>query len=267
MDLCHQFRMTFPRLFLLSLFFLTTACAGGMWNAPTATPILPSPTPLQTPTITWFPATATPTSQPTPTYLPTPQRLVGLSSVIATDDFSDSNAWNTANSDQGAASIGRNRLTLSVQPDIYLVSLHKDIIAGDLYAEITARPSLCRGQDEYGLLVRANAATYYRFSLTCNGIIHAERVSVAERHVLQEPVPSGDVPPGAPGEVRIGVWAAGPELRFFLNGRYQFSATDFNLTSGAIGVFVRAAGETPVTVTFSDLLVRSVQYSPPTATP
>ncbi|GAB4505662.1 MAG: hypothetical protein Fur0043_26590 [Anaerolineales bacterium] len=215
----------------------------------------------------WFPATTTFTPQPIPTHLPTPQRLVGVGGIIAADDFGQTGHWNTANSDQGVASIGRNRLTLSVQPGVYLISLHTDIMASDFYAEITAHPSLCRGQDEYGLLVRANAVTYYRFSLTCNGMAHAERVSVAERHVLQEPVPSGDVPLGAPGEVRIGVWAAGPELRFFLNDRYQFSAADFNLASGTVGVFVRAASDTPVTVAFSDLIVRSVQYAPPTATP
>lgn len=259
--------MTFSRFLLILPLVLTTACAGGGWNAPTATPAPPSPTPLQTPTITWFPATATFTPQPIPTYLPTPQRLVGLGGVIAADDFSSPSAWNTANSEQGAASVERNRLTLSVQPGVYLISLNKDIVASDFYAEITARPSLCRADDEYGLLVRANPVTYYRFSLTCNGLAHAERVSVAERHVLHEPVPSGDAPRGAPGEVRIGVWAAGPELRFFLNDRYQFSAADFNLASGAVGVFVRAAGDTPVTVAFSDLLVRSVHYTPPTPTP
>lgn len=259
--------MTFPRFLLIFFLFLTTACSDGWWNAPTATPAPPSPTPLQTPTITWFPETATFTPQPSPTYLPTPQRLVGLGGVIAADNFSDPDAWNTANSDQGVASVGRNRLTLSVQPGVYLISLHRSIIASDFYAEITARPSLCRADDEYGLLVRANAVTYYRFSLTCNGLTHAERVSVAERHVLQSPVPSGDVPLGVPGEVRLGVWAAGPELRFFLNDRYQFSATDFNLTSGGVGVFVRAAGNTPVTVAFFDLLVRSVQYTPSTPTP
>lgn len=259
--------MIFSSSFIIPLALLLTACSGGgMLDAPTATPQPASPTPLQTPTINWFPATATYTPQPLPTQLPTPQRLAGLGSLIASDDFSDSSAWDSAVSDQGAASIGRNRLTLSVQPGVYLISLHRDIVAGDFYAEITARPSLCRGEDEYGFLVRAKAVTYYRFSLTCNGMAHAERVSVSERHVLQAPVLSGDVPPGAPGEVRIGVWAAGPELRFFLNGRYQFSASDFNLQSGTVGVFARAAGSTPVTVTFSDLVVKSVQYTPPTST-
>jgi hypothetical protein len=193
--------------------------------------------------------------------------LTGLGEIIVTDDFSRSSNWDIATSNQGSASISRERLTLAVQPDVYLVSLHRSIVVSDFYAEITARPSLCRGEDEYGFLVRANAVTYYRFSLTCNGQAHAERVSLRERHDLHEPVMSGDVPPGAPGEVRIGVWAAGPELRLFLNGRFQFSINDLNLSSGTVGVFARAAGDTPVTVAFSDLEVRSVNYTLSTRTP
>jgi hypothetical protein len=193
--------------------------------------------------------------------------LTGLGGLIAIDDFTDPGEWNTAVTDEGSASVSRERLTLAVQPGVYMVSLQREMVLGNFYAEITARPSLCRGADEYGFLVRASAATYYRFSLTCNGQAHAERISVGERHDLHKPVMSGDVPLGAPGEVRIGIWAAGPELRLFLNGRYQFSITDRNISSGSVGVFARAAGETPVTVTFSDLRVRSVDYTPPTKTP
>ncbi len=259
--------MTFPRIFITTCGLLLTACSGFGLDAVTATPRPPTPTPLQTATPVWFPATATFTPQPVRTQPPTPEMLIGLGEVIATDDFSRSSTWDTATSNEGSASISRDRLTLAVQPGVYLISLQRNIVAGDFYAEITARPSLCRDADEYGFLVRANAATYYRFALTCDGQTHAERVSLKERHDLHEPVLSGDVPPGAPGEVHIGVWAAGPEMRLFLNGRYQFSISDLNLTSGTLGVFARAAGDTPVTVTFSDLFVRSVDYTPPTRTP
>ncbi len=266
-DFCHQMRMTFPRFLSLACGLLLTACSGFGLAPVTATPRPPTPTPLQTPTTVWFPPTATPSPQPVRTQPPTPEMLVGLGRVIATDDFRRSSTWDTAASDQGSASISRERLTLVAQPGVYMTSLQRDIVASDFYAEITARPSLCRGMDEYGFLVRANASTYYRFSLTCNGQAHAERISLKERHNLHESVVSGDVPPGAPGEVRIGVWAAGPELRLFLNGRYQFGITDLNLSSGTVGVFARAAGDTPVTVTFSDLEVRAVDYVPPTRTP
>jgi len=259
--------MTFPRSLIITCGLLLTACSGIGLEPVTDIPQAPTATPTQTPTIVWFPATATPTPQPVITQPPTPEMLIGLGELIAIDDFSDPEEWDTAASDQGSAKISRDRLTLAVQPGIYLVSLQRQMVLGNFYAEITARPSLCRGEDEYGFLVRANAATYYRFALTCNGQAHAERISLKERHDLQEPVMSGDVPPGAPGEVRIGVWAAGPEMRLFLNGRYQFSISDLNLSSGTVGVFANAKGDTPVTVTFSDLKVRAVEYFPPTRTP
>lgn len=233
----------------------------------TATPEPPTPTRFQTPTTVWFPPTATLTPQPIQTKLPTPEMLTNLGGPLASDDFSDPSTWTTASSNQGSASISRNRLTLAVQPGIYMISLQQNLVLGDFYAEITARPSLCRDGDSYGILVRAKAVTYYRFSLFCNGTVSAERISVNERHDLYDAVASGDVPPGAPGEVRIGVWAGGPEMRLFLNGRYQFSITDYNLSSGTIGVFANAAGSNAVTVTFSNLVARSVDYVPPTRTP
>lgn len=261
--------MTFPCIIILTCGLLLSACSTPGLESITATPRPSTATPLQTATTVWFPATATSTStsQPIFTQIATPDMLIGLGNVIATDDFSDASTWDTAVSDQGSASISRDRLTLVVQPGVYLTSLQNNLIAGDFYAEITARPQLCRGADEYGILARAAAFTYYRFSITCNGQIHAERISASERYKLHEPVLSGDVPPGAPGEVRIGVWTAGPELRLFLNGRFQFSITDYKLASGTIGVFARAAGDTPVTVTFSDLVIRGVDYVPLPATP
>ena len=260
-------RMTFPRFLIITCGLLLTACYGAGMEIVTATPRPPTATPLQTPTIVWFPATVTPTPQPQRTQPPTPEMLSGVGTLIALDDFNDPGEWDTAVSDEGSASVSRQRLTLAVQPGVYMLSLQRQMVLGNFYAEITARPSLCRGEDEYGFLVRASSASYYRFSLTCDGQTHAERISLKERHDLHEPVMSGDVPPGAPGEVRIGVWAAGSELRLFLNGRFQFSFTDRNLSSGTVGVFAQAAGTTPVTVTFSDLDVRSVEYNPPTKTP
>jgi hypothetical protein len=191
----------------------------------------------------------------------------GLGGVSLADDLSDPFAWDTAMSEEGSAGIADGRLTLAVRSGVYLISLRSDLILGDFYAEMTARPGLCRGQDAYGLLVRANAVAGYRFPLSCTGMVGAERVSVGKRQVLQEPIPSGDAPPGAPGEVRIGIWAAGDEMRLFLNDRFQFSIRDSSYPSGTVGAFVRSAGDTPVIVSFSDLTIRQVIYSPPIGTP
>jgi hypothetical protein len=191
----------------------------------------------------------------------------GVGAPTLSDDFSDNSVWDTAVSNQGSAAISRNRLSLAVQPGIYLPSLRRDVTLGDFYAEITARLSLCRGDDSYGLILRATGTYFYRFVLSCNGMVHVEKINSGVKLVIQEPVASGDAPPGAPGEVRVGIWAVGSEMRLFLNERFQFSITDRTFPSGAFGVFVRSAGDTPVSVTFSDLTVYDVDYIPPTRTP
>jgi hypothetical protein len=228
-----------------------------------ATPQPMTETPAPSPTIDWFPASATPTLQVFPTQPATPEMRPGLGRISLTDDFSNPKSWLLAISDQASTTIENHHLTIAVQPGVYMFSQRQGLIFDDFYAEITARPNLCRGGDEYGMLVRGNALAAYRFVLACDGTVRADRASLEERHPIQAAVASGDAPPGAPGEVRIGVWAVGAEMRLFLNGRYQFSITDSNYLNGPIGVFARSTGDTPVTVTFYDLSVREVTYSPP----
>jgi len=233
---------------------------------PTEAPI-PTETTLPTPTIIWFPPSATPTLLAFPTYTATAEMNPGIGSKILTDNFSDDSVWDTAVSDQGSATISRNRLSLAVQPNISIASLRRGITLNDFYAEITARPSLCRGDDNYGLIVRATGTYFYRFVLDCNRMVYVERINSGVKLILFNPVASGDAPAGAPGEVKIGIWAVGSEMRLFFNDRFQFSIIDKSFPSGALGVFARSAGDTPMSVTFSDLTVYDVDYIPPTRTP
>lgn len=258
------------RRFIPSFLFIgglvLTSCLPSEPILPTETPI-PSETPPPTPTIVWFPPSATPTLKAVPTQTATPEMSPGIGSILLEDDFSNESAWDTAVSDQGSAAISRNLLTLAAQPGVYLVSMNRETTLGDFYAEITARPSLCRGEDSYGVIIRSTGDSFYRFTLTCNSMVSAERYRSSVRLLMQAPTPSGDAPPGAPGEVRIGIWAVGNEMRLFLNGRFQFSIIDPSSPSGAFGVFVRGAGDTPVSVTFSDFIVYDVEYIAPTKTP
>jgi hypothetical protein len=233
---------------------------------PTITPAIPTETPLPSPTIDWFPASATPSPRPIATQPATPQMNPGIGAAVLRDDFSRQALWDTAVSDLGSAAIDRNRLTLAAQPGVYLVSFRSGAVFGNFYAEITAKTSLCRGADEYGFLVRGSRVAYYRFALACNGTARADRISVDTRRPLHEAVASGDVPPGAPSEVRIGVWASGAEMRLFINDRFQFSIHDSNYLSGGVGVFANSTGDTAVTVSFSELEVREVDYVPPAGT-
>jgi hypothetical protein len=244
---------------------LLVACLPLDLVEPTETPV-PTETATPTPTIVWFPPSATATQLAMPTHTGTPEMNPGIGEVTLKDNFTNKTVWDIATSDNGSASINHNRLTLAVQPGYYLASMRRELPLSDFYAEITARPSLCRGEDNYGLVVRGVGSSFYRFVLTCNRQIRAERISGGTRLPIHEPVPSGDAP-GAPGEVRIGMWAVGSEMRLFLNGRFQFSVTEPSFPIGAFGVFVRSTGETPVTVTFSDLAVYEVDYILPTKTP
>src|SRR5215211_5453101 len=191
------------------------ACLPLNSTMPTETPV-PTDTPVPTQTIVWFPASMTPTLLAFPTYTETPEMSPGIGKETLSDDFSNASAslWDTATSNQGSAAISHNRLTLVVQPKYYVASMRHELIVSDCYAEITARPSLCRGQDNYGLVVRGVGSSFYRFVLACNGQIRAERISGGTRSPLQESIASGDAP-GAPGEVRMGIWAVGSEMRLF----------------------------------------------------
>ena len=251
---------------LLAMTLALSACLPLNSTPPTATP-LPTGTAAPTGTIVWFPPSATPTLLMLATQTATPEMNPGIGALSLSDDFRDEKLWDTAVSDQGSAAISSNRLSIAVQSNVYLVSMRHDLTVSDFYAEITARPSLCRGDDNYGLIIRAlGKASYYRFILTCNGQIYAERISGGVKLQVQDPVPSGDAP-RPPGEVTIGMWAVGSEMRLFLNGRYQFSLTDKQFPSGGFGVFVRSAGDELVSVTFSDFKVYKVDYTPPTKTP
>ena len=259
-------------IFLLEAIVLTfAACVGPvdqpLQDSPPATPtqaIVSTPTA----TIVWFPPSETPTAQPVVTKQPTPERKPGIGDLLLTDDFSAARFWNPAVADEASINVSNNRMTIAVQPGVYAFRVRQGPMFTNFYAELTALPSLCRDADEYGLLFRSpNNVAYYSFALSCNGTARAERVRLGKPTPLQDPVPSADVPPGPGGEVRLGVWVSGTLMRFFLNGRYQFSVVDPTYKSGAVGVFAHAMGGTPVTVLFSDLSVHAVNYSPPSGTP
>jgi len=253
-------------LSLLAMTVLLAACLP-LHATPATEPPLPSDTPPPTPTILWFPPSATPTPNAIPTYTATPQMSPGIGSVILTDTFTDKKAWDTVTSEEASVILKDKRLTLAVEPGVSVASLRRDMTFGNFYAELTARIGLCRANDTYGIMIRAIGNSFYRFNLSCSGLVTVERVKSGERIALLEPTASGDVPLGPPGEVEIGIWAVGGEMRLFLNGRYQFSVFEKTFPSGAFGVFVKSNADTPVTITFSDFSVYDVNYTPPTSTP
>ncbi|MFZ5856512.1 MAG: hypothetical protein ACOYZ6_06755 [Chloroflexota bacterium] len=247
-------KLTFVLRFTLLTLLLTSCSALERPTLGTATPVPPTVTPLLSPTVVWFPPTETPTPSVLTAPTATPDYMPGLGRTLYTDDFTDPASW----SDLGTDYIRDGRLTLAASDGTYLTTLHNDLILSDFYAEVTAHLSLCRAADEYGLLVRAIPTSYYRFSVSCNGELKADRITNSQRVPLKLPYPTLDAPRGSPAEVTLAVWAVGRELRFFVNGHYQFSVDDPVFPSGSLGFFVRAAEDSPVTVSFTDLVVRAV---------
>lgn len=180
--------------------------------------------------------------------------------LIFEDDFRTEGAWQLGQTAKGTVAMGVNELTIAlVQPRAYLSSTRTEPTFGDFYAEITASPSLCAGLDEYGLLFRVRSlGDFYRYSLSCDGQVRLDRVVGGTGGSPQPWLVSASVPRGAPSSSRLGVWAVGKELRFFINDEFQFAVSDSYLGSGALGVFARSAGENAVTISFSDLKVYQI---------
>jgi hypothetical protein len=178
--------------------------------------------------------------------------------VIFSDDFSDPSQWALGQTSTTSIALGNHSLTLALdQPGGYLYTLRNKPTLTDFYLEVTASPSLCRDEDEYGLLLRVSPALeFYRFSLYCDGGIRLDKYVNGK---ASSPLPktlSGSVPPGAPSSSRLAVWAKGKELRFYINDEYQFEIRDPTLLQGSLGFFIRSAGDNAVTISFSDLIVR-----------
>ncbi len=243
--------------FMLFVVMWFTSCVAQPELQPTQTPQPITSTETPTPTIVWFPPTATFTPYPTPFVLPTDNLRPGIGDLILRDDFTDPSAWSLSSNEFGSVALGINELTIAIgAEDTYLYSIRRDWNLSDFYLELTANPSMCRDLDEYGILLRVSPERdYYRFSLSCNGQVRLDRIF---RSVASSPQPwmvSGAVPPGAPSTSRLGVWAVGSEMRFFVNDRYQFTVNDQMLTSGGVGAFARSTVDWPVTVNFSNLEV------------
>lgn len=224
---------------------------------PTAT-ILPTDTP--TPTKVWFPPTSTPSPFPTPVITPTLDLRPQIGEIIIQDDFSDPSMWTLGQTDTSSAAIGNNKLSLVLnQPGGYLFSLRMEPILDDFYLEITTNTNLCRGTDQYGLLLRVTASLeFYRYSLSCDGQVRLDKYFQGRASSPQPWTMSGSVPPGAPSMSRLGVWAKDKELLFYVNDEYQFTVRDPSIVSGSIGVFIRSDGDNTVSISFSDLVIHQV---------
>lgn len=236
--------------------------------SPTPTPIpVPSdtvqpPTPSPTATEVWFPPTPTASPFATLTRVITPTVTIEplYGDLIFQDNFNDTEQWALSSSSQGSLALGVNELTIAIkQPRGYLYSLREGTSLQDFHLEITVNPNICRGEDEYGLLLRVTQSfDFYRFSLTCDGQTRVDKYYRGVASSPQSLIYSSEVPPGAPSMSRLGVWLNGNVMHYYINDIFQFSIQDPSITGGTIGVFARASGDNPVTINFSELEVFEV---------
>lgn len=268
-------RQTFPRLFSavtvwLLGFFLLSACTGQPEE-----PVIVTPTQTLTvtpsPTIIWFPATSTSTSMPTRQPEPTENLHPGVGDIYLRDDFSRPALWSSKSGAGGNISIINNELTLAVQDEkAYIASMFSSGELSSTSVEVTSNVTLCKAEDSYGMLVRANnEMNGYRFLVNCQGQVKLEILKSGKPYTLVDWMQSGQVLPGSPYQLRLRVWAVQDELRFFLNDVFQFSARDAIFKTGKIGLFARQAADTPITVSYSNLVIRSIDddYVLPKPTP
>jgi hypothetical protein len=232
---------------------------------PTAdpTPLPPTETATITSTVTatidWFPATATPTLRPTQIIEPTPEMRPGVGSLLIDDLLSSGSQWQTGRFSAGNITQVNNSLTIAIQQSrASLLSLEMKNILRDFYLETKVNIGLCKSNDVYGLIVRAvSEYNYYRFLVDCQGYARAERVRDGATTLMQDWTPTG-LPPGAPLDVSLGVWVVGSEMRLFANNAFIFSVKDPVFTEGTVGIFARADGDSPVTVSFTEMTIYSV---------
>jgi hypothetical protein len=243
-------------LILVAVSLSMTACSGFNTSA-TSTATVPLLTSTPTPTISWFPATNTPTFLPTQLSTPTAVLLPGLGARILENAFSNMDQWDISAYIAGQGTVTSDQLTLSIpegSEGASITALLRSFQSSDYFTRVKVRLSLCKGRDQIGFLFRTTSPQdFYRFSITCSGETRLERVVAGQPFVIRDWAPSPDAPLGAPAEVTLAVSADGQEMEFFLDERFQFSIQDGIFSQGGVGIYLRASSDSPVTINLKEL--------------
>ena len=266
-------------LFLLYLIFFVgvsglSACTLDWLPLPTATPTQPTATATTTPTPTntrvWFPPTETHTPLPgSMNRTATPDVRPLSNQIILTDDFSDEQRWEQVSSTIGTASYGVNELTLALKGErgsLYSFSLNQ--IPNDYYLEMMIEPNLCSGSDQYGVVFRSQSPQeFYRFSMSCDGQVRLDLVRGSSSVRLVETEQSAQLFSGPYAKLRLAFWVQGDGVKVFINDVVQAEYYRLQWYAGGLGLFGRSNGDNALTVSFSDLTMRTSDPLPPTPVP
>lgn len=263
-----KIRKTHQSLTLFVLFgfllFAFTSCRGLTIRTMaeyTATMTVPVATATRsvtlTPSIVWFPPTATPLPMTTPTTVPTEDRLGELGKPYVTKGFSPKYDWQTVRSEDGNAILSdTGELTLSLPgTDVTIVTFSQIPYYRSYYLSVDVTLSYCSfNQDAYGILFRvADSDNYDRLWFNCLGQTRVERRHNGKMLPLSDWAANGKVRPGAPQKFTVGLKVDGDTIEVYLNGAFQYELTDDVLETGGIGLTARTSGVSPLTVSFTNL--------------
>ena len=251
-------------LLILVIAVLSTGCT----PLETPEPTLVTPTPMHTltptPTIDWFPATPTPTILPSAT--PTPQTNLqdpyeGLGDLIVQDDFINTAWWETIRSGSGNVAFGEENLTFAVSGQgNAITSISQHTLPQNFYLEVTLQTSLCQGEDHIGLIIwQESSDDFYRLLFNCGGQYRFELVQDGLTYGLVNWTGASQVQVGAPATNELGLWVNEGDLRFFLNGAYQFTERVAMDRQGLLGLYAKTVISPAMTVKFSNLAIYQVE--------
>ena len=245
-------------LTLLAITFLA-ACQSQEVSTPepSATPAEPTLEPSAT--IDWFPRTPTPTpqvpvdmqpTQATPA-TPLPEAL------IAADDFSNQELWQTSTSTAGTIAYETNALSLAVAGGKNtLTSLSSHGLPSNFYLEINLDTQMGSPEDQFGLILWSQSSSgTLRVWFRGSGEVMLDRVLPSGVVRLQEWQAARRFELGSPAHNRIGVRSVNNTLEVYVNQTHQFTYSPLNNLTGPLGVIAQTGGEFPLTIRVSDLQI------------
>jgi hypothetical protein len=252
-------RVRYFWLMMIMMVLILSACQAEATALPepSATPALPMLEP--SPTIDWFPRTPTPTPE-IPVTLPPVEPIISTplaADLIATDDFSDPQLWQTSSGAPGTVAYETNALSLAVnggRNTLTSISTHE--LPSDFFLEINMDAQMCSPEDQFGLILWNNSTSgTFRLWFSCSGQVMMDRVLPSGTTVLQKWMPARKFQIGSPATNRIGVRSQNNSLEVYVNETHQFTFTPLNKLNGALGVIAQSAGNLAMTIQVSNLQI------------
>jgi len=221
----------------------------------------PTPSLTTTPTIQWFPATATPMAVAQSTATPDPANQLVFGQPLFADTFTGGSNWQDSQTQSGIVTAKDGAITLAVKTaQGSLVTLRENTLLNNFYLETTVkRVAFCNENDQIGVLFRAqDAQNFYRVMINCQGTVALQQMVGGTPTMLVDWKPSSQVPSGLWMPFKIGIWTYGRSIRVYINDQLFLDDTRDTFASGGIGFSAKAVGDTPLTVSFSELNVYQV---------